>query len=217
MTASTSADAGTELAEGRDLELSFNSARCVHSRSCVLSAPAVFKANTPGAWIFPDAMPAEALVAVALNCPSGAIGFTRKDGGAAEAAPPVNTLHIRENGPYAVRAQLEGAASGYRATLCRCGASSHKPYCDGSHTAAGFKASGEPDSRPSEPLAERDGALTVAAHANGPLQVTGNLEICAGTGRTIGRVTEAYLCRCGGSANKPYCDGTHARIGFTAP
>jgi CDGSH-type Zn-finger protein len=44
--------------------------------------------------------------------------------------------------------------------------------------------------------------------------VTGSVEICAGTGRTIDRVTQTRLCRCGGSGTKPFCDGTHARIGF---
>jgi CDGSH-type Zn-finger protein len=36
----------------------------------------------------------------------------------------------------------------------------------------------------------------------------------SGTGRTINRVTKAVLCRCGHSANKPYCDGSHTRVGF---
>jgi len=43
---------------------------------------------------------------------------------------------------------------------------------------------------------------------------TGNLEITSGTGRVVARVTSARLCRCGGSATKPFCDGTHAHIGF---
>jgi CDGSH-type Zn-finger protein len=44
----------------------------------------------------------------------------------------------------------------------------------------------------------------------------GALEIVSGTGRTVTRTSEAFLCRCGASANKPFCDGTHKRIGFTA-
>ncbi len=57
-------------------------------------------------------------------------------------SPLVNTVRVLENGPYAVRATLtiNGAPAGLRATLCRCGQSKNKPYCDGSHTAAGFTA-----------------------------------------------------------------------------
>ena len=51
---------------------------------------------------------------------------------------------------------------------------------------------------------------------DGPLKVRGNLEVCAGTGRVVARITQAALCRCGGSQNKPFCDGTHARNGFSA-
>ena len=172
-------------------------------------------ANTPGEWIFPDAMDAARLVAIAEKCPSGAITYERHDGVADEPAPPVNVVRLRENGPYAVHAaiDLDGVAL-HRATLCRCGASKNKPFCDGSHNAIGFSASGEPATRASEPLKPRGGTLRITPAPNGPLAVSGPLEICAGTGRTIDRVTTARLCRCGGSANKPFCDGTHARIGF---
>ncbi|MFK5012164.1 CDGSH iron-sulfur domain-containing protein, partial [Klebsiella pneumoniae] len=73
-----------------------------------------------------------------------------------------------------------------------------------------------PETRTSEPLGVRDGILTITPQSNGPLLVSGSLEICAGTGRTVDRVTSARLCRCGGSSNKPFCDGTHVRIGFKA-
>jgi CDGSH-type Zn-finger protein len=103
-----------------------------------------------------------------------------------------------------------------RATLCRCGASQNKPYCDGSHTAVGFAATGEPGTQASEALAHRAGPLRVTALKDGPLQVEGNLEICSGTGRTVNRTQKTWLCRCGTSQNKPYCDGSHKRIGFQA-
>jgi CDGSH-type Zn-finger protein/uncharacterized Fe-S cluster protein YjdI len=207
-----------EIVEGKDLTIQFDSHKCIHSRFCVLDAPSVFRANTPGAWIFPDAMRTEALISVAHSCPSGAISYKRRDGGPDEEPPAVNTLKLRENGPYAIHANiaLDGASIGYRATLCRCGASKNKPYCDGSHSGIAFKASGEPETRASQALAARDGELDVRPLRNGPLAITGNLEICSGTGRTIDRIATAKLCRCGGSANKPFCDGTHARIGFEA-
>ena len=196
----------------------FEAQRCIHSRHCVLDAPTVFKANTPGEWIYPDTVPVETLVAVALNCPSGAIHYSRHDGGAEESAPPVNTLHLRENGPYAVHApvNIAGHDDGFRATLCRCGQSQRKPWCDGGHITAKFSATGEPASGTVATLAVRDGPLAITPLANGPLHVLGNLEICAGTGRTVARITEARLCRCGQSKNKPFCDGSHAAAGFIA-
>jgi CDGSH-type Zn-finger protein len=60
----------------------------------------------------------------------------------------------------------------------------------------------------------RDGPFAIDLQLDGPLQVRGNLEITSGTGRVVARVTAARLCRCGGGATKPFCDGTHARIGF---
>ena len=82
------------------------------------------------------------------------------------------------------------------------------------HKAKGFVASGEPATQGDAMLPTRDGRLEVEPQVDGPLVVRGNLEITAGTGRVVARVTKTALCRCGGSANKPFCDGTHARNGF---
>jgi CDGSH-type Zn-finger protein len=160
-------------------------------------------------------MPAERLVEVAHACPSGAIRYQRADG-VEETPPPVNLIAIRERGPYAVRAdlRLDGVAGRYRATLCRCGASKHKPFCDGSHHEIEFAASGEPPSGATDMLEVRDGPLSIDPLPDGPLAVRGTLEITSGTGRCVARVQQARLCRCGGSSTKPFCDGTHARIGF---
>ncbi|HKO46182.1 MAG TPA: ferritin-like domain-containing protein [Polyangiaceae bacterium] len=208
---------GVEHIEGREMTLIYEGKKCIHSRFCVTGAPDVFLANVVGPWIHPDAMPVDALVEIAHACPSGAIRYRRKDGKPDESAPPVNLLAIREAGPYALRGELTIAGkSAFRATLCRCGASKSKPYCDGSHHEVNFSASGEPATGAADMLAVRNGPLSVEPQTDGPLQVRGNLEITSGTGRVVARVQQARLCRCGGSANKPFCDGTHARIGFTS-
>ena len=207
-----------EVVSSAEVTIEFDGQRCIHSRGCVLSRPDVFVPNVQGAWIHPEKATANEVLELAHNCPSGAIQCHRPDGAAMEHAPEVNLVHVRENGPLAFHAPLQvaGQAEGFRATLCRCGASANKPFCDQSHSKAGFQATGEPATKDSQALAHRDGDVTVAPQHNGPLHVSGNLELVSGTGRTINRVTDVYLCRCGHSANKPYCDGTHAKIGFQA-
>ncbi len=210
-----------EVVEGREATLVFDSKRCIHSRGCVLGEPGVFIANKPGEWIYPDTATPERLSLVAINCPSGAISVRRRDG-VQEAPPPVNVIRVRENGPLAFHGELDivgyppGDAAPYRATLCRCGQSRNKPFCDGSHNDAKFQATGEPTTRDSQPLAARNGKLRVAPQRNGPLEVSGNLELCAGTGRTVDRLGGARFCRCGQSKDKPFCDGSHALVGFEA-
>jgi CDGSH-type Zn-finger protein/uncharacterized Fe-S cluster protein YjdI len=207
---------GIETAHGEKLDLMFETKRCIHARFCVTGAPDVFLANVQGPWIHPDAMEVERVVEIAHACPSGAIQYRRTDGVHDEPAPPVNLASIREAGPYAFKGQLEldGEPIGFRATLCRCGASKNKPFCDSSHHEIGFNATGEPASGKTDALAVRNGVLAIDPQLNGPLSIRGNLEITSGTGRVVARVMTAKLCRCGGSATKPFCDGTHARIGF---
>lgn len=209
---------GIEEVRGKRLLIRFEGKKCIHSRACVLTRPDVFVPNVDGEWIHPDAASPEAVARVAHACPSGAIRYERLDGGEEESAPIVNTARVRENGPIAVHADLvvDGKSVGFRATLCRCGASKTKPFCDASHVAANFAASGEPPTETSSPLAARDGALKVSPQPNGPLLVEGNLEIVSGTGRTTNRATKVFLCRCGQSSKKPYCDGTHKKVGFTS-
>ena len=208
--------AGVETVAGSALSLMFEAKRCIHARFCVTGAPNVFLANVKGPWLHPEAMDAERLVDIAHACPSGAIRYRRNDGRPNEAPPPVNLAAVREAGPYAFRGELllDGKPAGCRATLCRCGASKNKPYCDGSHQAIGFTASGEPASGSAAALPMRNGPLQIDPQTDGPLQVRGNLEITSGTGRVVARVSSARLCRCGASANKPFCDNSHARVGF---
>lgn len=211
----------TERVEGTDLTLWFDSQRCIHARHCVLGAPETFVANVEGDWLYPDNTDTAHLMHIAKQCPSGAIQIQRKDHDPDETPPQVNTARVYENGPLAIHAEiiLDGKADGTRRVLCRCGKSSNKPYCDGSHKGEGdksapFIASGEPATRDMTMMDLRGGPLHIDAQPNGPLKVSGPVEILSGTGRGIERTDACRLCRCGASANKPFCDGSHVSIGF---
>jgi hypothetical protein len=60
----------------------------------------------------------------------------------------------------------------------------------------------------------RSELLEVEASANGPLLVRGGVRVLDGVGNLLYEGERAALCRCGGSANKPFCDGTHKTNGF---
>jgi len=208
--------AEVEEVRGKQVVIRFEAGKCIHSRNCVLGHPEIFEPNVKGEWIHPDAASVETVARVAHACPSGAITYELLGDGEAESLPTVNLMYVRENGPLAFNAPLaiDGDSVGFRATLCRCGASKTKPYCDGSHAGAGFLATGEPAAQDSESLAVRNGKLEITPVPDGPLQVEGALEIVSGTGRTLNRVEKTFLCRCGASENKPYCDGSHKNINF---
>ncbi len=56
----------------------------------------------------------------------------------------------------------------------------------------------------------------ITPRPNGPLRVEGNFEIVDASGKAfgLGGRTALSLCRCGHSANKPFCDGSHKTVGF---
>ena len=59
---------------------------------------------------------------------------------------------------------------------------------------------------------------TITVRLNGPYRVQGRLELRDADGNAFTLPGESFsLCRCGASGKKPFCDGTHSRIGFDAP
>jgi uncharacterized Fe-S cluster protein YjdI len=64
------------------------------------------------------------------------------------------------------------------------------------------------------PAAKRQRPPEVRASASGPLLVSGGVRILDAEGTVLYEGEKAALCRCGGSGNKPFCDGTHKKIGF---
>jgi len=173
-------------------------------------------------WCEPDRVGTDEVVDVVGRCPTGALTYTRKDGGAQEVADEENVVSVMYNGPLYMRGDLEidGAAEDmagvrFRAALCRCGKSKNKPFCDDSHAEAGFKdfgAVGESGGGFDSP----GGTLKVGRAPNGPLLLSGNFTIVAATGRKAWTGKKAALCRCGHSKNKPFCDGAHKEAGFEA-
>ncbi|MCS6803080.1 MAG: Rieske 2Fe-2S domain-containing protein [Chloroflexota bacterium] len=57
---------------------------------------------------------------------------------------------------------------------------------------------------------------TITPLNNGPYRVSGTFTVTMPSGKVIKQDGTAFLCRCGQSSNKPFCDGTHAKVGFTA-
>ncbi|AZV79900.1 iron-binding protein [Parasedimentitalea marina] len=203
--------------ENENITVHFHGKKCVHARRCVLGLPDVFQPGAKGGWISPDNANADDIAQVIDSCPSGALTYERKDGGKGETQPKVNTLRLNENGPNEIKGdiQIPNEEPYTRVLLCRCGKSNNMPFCDNSHLSTDFVASGEVQTTQSaDTPTTRDGSLLVTPIKDGPVMVSGNLEIIAGSGRRIATGEKFVLCRCGASKNKPFCDGQHKKTGF---
>lgn len=207
---------------GEKIDVSWDGRLCIHVGECTRAKGELFVSGRDP-WGAPDRGEPDHVAEVVRRCPTGALSYRRKDGGAAESVPTTNSVMIANNGPLYVEGELEidGAADDmpgvrYRAALCRCGASNNKPFCDNTHEETGFRDRGALGETGDATLKSTSGPLKIKRAPNGPLLVTGNFVIRSASGRDGWQGTKAALCRCGRSKNKPFCDGSHKDAGFAA-
>ncbi len=206
--------------EAEQLVVEYDVKRCIHAEECVHGLPDVFDAGRRP-WIDPTRAATPDLVRTIERCPTGALHYRPRDG-KEEQPPTSNTVCIEADGPLYVAGRLRITLPGgeiieeTRMALCRCGHSKDKPFCDNSHVEVGFAdAATIGDNRLKAPEDGEPKALEISPARNGPILVRGPFEIHSTESATV-RGASGALCRCGGSATKPFCDGTHKSIGFEA-
>jgi CDGSH-type Zn-finger protein len=137
-----------DIYAGKRITIFDNRAICSHAGFCTDELKTVFR-QRDSPWIDADAAEVDQIIKTIRKCPSGALSYAI-DGatGKRQAEPPQRApmVVVTDNGPYAVSGGIElvdvkfgDGASTEHYTLCRCGASRNKPFCDGSHWDIGFK------------------------------------------------------------------------------
>ena len=132
---------------GEDIEVSFDLDLCIHVAECLRGHRRVFDLKRRP-WVLPDLAEADEVAEVVELCPSGALLYRRLDGRPQEEHEGPTTVTPVRNGPLLVIGKIEvkrddGSIEVLpRATLCRCGESQHKPFCDNQHIKVGFRAPG---------------------------------------------------------------------------
>ncbi|MCP3866494.1 MAG: hypothetical protein GY703_00035 [Gammaproteobacteria bacterium] len=203
---------------GEKVKVCWDKQLCIHVGECVQAKGDLFIMGRDP-WCQPDLTTVDSVADVVDRCPSGALYYDSK-GDEQGVADWENTAVVAGNGPLFVRGDLEidgvdGEKPGvrFRAALCRCGHSANKPFCDNSHVKVGFEDYGAVGET-GDGKAGDSGKLKITPLQDGPLLFSGNLTICAGSGRKAWSGTNVALCRCGASKNKPFCDGAHREAGF---
>jgi CDGSH-type Zn-finger protein/uncharacterized Fe-S cluster protein YjdI len=206
---------------GKNIDVTWSAKRCIHATECTRRLAAVFDTSRKP-WVLPDGGSPDQVAETVTHCPTGALHFTRKDGGPPETPDSVNRISLDLNGPLHVRGEIlvetpagEVVLRDVRMSLCRCGASENKPFCDKNHEETGFQDNGllGENKAKTEKLLPQTCPLKVIPSENGPFQMSGPFEV-RGRDGTVYRGNKVTMCRCGRSSNKPFCDDTHLRIGF---
>lgn len=127
-----------KLYQGRDVIIYDNRGVCSHDGTCIKSLPAVFdKEKRP--WINPNGASVKEIIGTIERCPSGALSYGFGDRRYQELDREPSIV-ISRNGPLHLKGfvvlkddQYSEAESAEHCTLCRCGESGNKPFCDGTH------------------------------------------------------------------------------------
>jgi len=129
---------------GNNITIHDNRGVCAHAGVCTDRLSSVWRMRLKP-WIDPDGADMEAIIETIEACPSGALGYTIHD---EEHRDYDNraAITLAKDGPYKITGGIElqdvefgEGVSREHFTLCRCGASKNKPFCDGSHYDVGFR------------------------------------------------------------------------------
>jgi CDGSH-type Zn-finger protein len=132
--------------KGKKITIHDNRGICAHAGRCTDGLASVFRLNEEP-WIHPDAASVEEIIATIKKCPSGALSYSVEDGEHRDRDDVGDSsIFVAPNGPYVVSGEpdlvdtkrAEGASKEHF-TMCRCGGSRNKPFCDGTHWHIKFK------------------------------------------------------------------------------
>ncbi len=129
---------------GEGITIHDNRGICAHAAHCTDNLPSVFRLKKKP-WIDPDGASVKEIIDTVKKCPSGALSHS-VDGVEHRDQDRKPMVTVTKDGPYAItggielieQPQGEGASTEHY-TLCRCGGSKNKPFCDGTHWHIGFK------------------------------------------------------------------------------
>lgn len=209
--------------ESNEIEVTWDQKRCIHAARCVRGLGEVFDTGKKP-WIQPEKRSADEVADVIERCPTGALHYKMKKADRTEKPSSRNRVQPQRNGPIYFFGNLEVQdAEGNtvlketRFAMCRCGSSHNKPACDNSHKKLDWSAPVSADTTDMDDMDEAiQDKLLIKLMKNGPVLLEGTYTL---ESPEIGEFTSSKgiaLCRCGGSSNKPFCDGTHKKIGFKA-
>ena len=129
---------------GSKITIHDNRRICSHAAECVNNLSSVFNLNKRP-WINPDGAITKEIIETIKKCPSGALSYSI-DGIEYRDYDGKQLVKVSKDGPYYITGGIEliGAefpddASKEHYTLCRCGTSNNKPFCDGNHSIINFK------------------------------------------------------------------------------
>jgi len=143
----------------------------------------------------------------------------QKNRGAPRLLEVPNEALVSSGGPLQITGNItlvsEDGAVQYanHLTLCRCGASNSKPNCDGQHLEREFLNTGKITDVSEIAPSQRASKITISCIKDGPITFRGRLRLHNQFGQECVKM-RGSLCRCGHSASKPFCDGSHQRVGF---
>ena len=130
---------------GKKITINDNRSVCAHAGMCTDNLKSVFKLGVEP-WIDPQGADVQAIIETVRKCPSGALSYTIDNVEYADQDREPRVT-VTKNGPYHVvggpelreKATSQQPQSREHFTLCRCGGSKNKPFCDGTHWYIKFK------------------------------------------------------------------------------